>query len=122
VSRPSALLVSPILPAAGGNGLAMRAGVFLDVLAAEREVTLLLVPVAGGGEPSDFVLRRARRLAVLPLEGALDPLYSLSAGLRDPAARLEALRVPASVAGPPARRSKGPPRRPAGRGLTSWSC
>jgi glycosyltransferase involved in cell wall biosynthesis len=93
--RPRALLVSPILPATGGNGLAMRAGVFLEALAVEHEVTLLVVPVAGapaGGEPPDFVLSRVRRWAVLPLGDALDPLFSLSAGLRDPAARLAALR------------------------------
>jgi glycosyltransferase involved in cell wall biosynthesis len=91
--RPSALLLSPILPAAGGNGLAMRAGMFLDALAVEHEVTLLLVPVAGFGEPSDFVRRRVFRLAILPLAGALDPLYALSARLLDPAERLAALRA-----------------------------
>jgi polysaccharide biosynthesis protein PslH len=91
--RRRALLVSPIAPAAGGNGLAMRAGTFLEALAADHDVTLLLVPVAGGGEPTDFVRSRVRRWAVLPLEGTLDPLYSLSARLSDPAARLAALRA-----------------------------
>lgn len=92
-SGPTALLVSPLLPAEGGNGLAMRAGAFLDALAADHLVTLLVVPVAGGGEPSDFVRRRVHRSAVLPLEGALDPLYSLGARLLDPAALLAALRA-----------------------------
>jgi glycosyltransferase involved in cell wall biosynthesis len=95
--RPRALLVSPLLPQAGGNGLAMRAGTFLDALAGEHEVTLLVVPVAGGATDAGdaaahFALRRAHRLAVLPLAGALDPLFALSAGLHDPAARLAALR------------------------------
>ncbi len=93
IHRPRALLVSPIAPAAGGNGLAMRAWTFLEALAADHDVTLLLVPVAGGGEPSDFVRSRVHRWAVLPLDGALDPLYALSARLSDPAARLAALRA-----------------------------
>jgi glycosyltransferase involved in cell wall biosynthesis len=87
--RPSALLVSPILPAAGGNGLAMRAGTFLEALAADHEVTLLHVPVAGGGGPTDLVRRHARRWGTLSLDGALDPLYTLSSRLGDP----EALRA-----------------------------
>lgn len=91
-ARPSALLVSPILPATGGNGLAMRAGTFLEALAAEHEVTLLLVPLAGGGEPSGFVRHHARRFAALPLEGALDPLYALGSRLLGPAERLAARR------------------------------
>ncbi len=89
-----ALLVSPILPASGGNGLALRAGVFLEALAADHEVTLLLVPLAGGGgEIADFVRQRTARVALLSLEGTLDPLYALSAGVSDPAGRLAALRA-----------------------------
>lgn len=92
--QPRALLVSPILPATGGNGLAMRAGVFLAALAADHEVMLLLVPLAGGGgEIPDFVRQRTDRVVVLPLEGTLDPLYALSAGVSDPAVRLAALRA-----------------------------
>jgi glycosyltransferase involved in cell wall biosynthesis len=92
--QATALLVSPILPASGGNGLALRAGVFLEALAADHEVTLLLVPLAGGGgETPDFVRQRTARVALLSLEGTLDPLYALSAGVGDPAARLAALRA-----------------------------
>ena len=87
--RARALFVTPILPAAGGNGLAMRAGVLLDALAAEYDVTVLLVPVAGDGGSEDFVAARAERLVVLPL--TLDPLFVLSAGVLDPSDRLRAL-------------------------------
>ncbi len=90
--RPTALLVAPLLPATGGNGLAMRAGVFLDALALDHQVTLLVVPVAGAGtEPGPLVRQCARRVAVLDLGGALDPLYALSSGVRDPDQRLAAL-------------------------------
>lgn len=93
-ARPTALLVSPILPATGGNGLAMRAGAFLDALAADHDVTLLLVPLAGGGETSDFTRRRVQRFGILSLgDDSLDPLYSLGARLLDPAAHLAALRA-----------------------------
>jgi glycosyltransferase involved in cell wall biosynthesis len=70
----------------------MRAGAFIDALAADHDVTLLLVPLAGGGELSDFARRRVRHAATVPLDGALDPLYALGARLLDPAARLAALR------------------------------
>ncbi len=57
--RPSLLFVAPILPAQTGNGLAMRAGVFLDALARDFQVSLLVVPVAGNadGRVASFVHR-----------------------------------------------------------------
>jgi glycosyltransferase involved in cell wall biosynthesis len=73
----------------------MRAGAFLDALTMDHQVTVLVVPVAGGSgsaRAADFTLRRAHRLAVLSLDDALDPLYSLGARQRDPGARLAALR------------------------------
>jgi glycosyltransferase involved in cell wall biosynthesis len=90
---PSLLFVAPTLPAAGGNGLAMRAGVFLDALAQDFAVTLVVVPVAGGDvDPaSPFVAGRAQRALVVPLAGTLDPLWELSARVTDPAARARAL-------------------------------
>jgi glycosyltransferase involved in cell wall biosynthesis len=88
--RARALFVTPILPAARGNGLAMRAGVLLDALTTDYDVTVLLVPVAGNGGSEDFVAARAQRLVVSPL--TLDPLFALSAGVLDPADRLRALR------------------------------
>jgi len=46
-AKPELLFVAPILPAPAGNGLAMRAGMFLDALAQDHAVTLLVIPVAG---------------------------------------------------------------------------
>lgn len=90
---PSLLFVAPILPAEAGNGLAMRAGVFLDALARDFVVTLLVVPVAGGnaGSLSRFVVERTRRVVTAFLGRALDPLWDLSCRLHDPAARAAAI-------------------------------
>ncbi len=60
------VLVAPLAPAATGNGLAMRAGMFLEALAAVRSVDVVIVPVAGGSEPSEWATERARRIVVVP--------------------------------------------------------
>ena len=38
-------MISPVMPALTGNGLAMRCGLFLQALARAAEVDLLVVPV-----------------------------------------------------------------------------
>lgn len=90
--RPSLLFLAPILPAETGNGLAMRAGLFLDAFSRDFVVTLLVVPVVGESESRipRFVAERAGRVVVLSLEGKLDPLWDLSSRLRDPHARASA--------------------------------
>ncbi len=66
-SAPRLLFISPVLPAATGNGLAMRAGMLLDALARDHEVDLLVITVSG---PADvralppFVTDRVHRVAV----------------------------------------------------------
>lgn len=87
--RPALLFVAPILPAVSGNGLAMRAGVFLDALAQDFNVTLLVVPVAGGerGAISRFVTERTHRVVTVSLEGKIDPLWTLMGRIADPEAR-----------------------------------
>jgi glycosyltransferase involved in cell wall biosynthesis len=94
--RPSLLFIVPVLPAEGGNGLAMRAGLFLEALAADHEVSLLVVPVAGPVPPdgaSAFVTRHAARIEILDLNGRVDSHLALIARIRDPGAREEALRA-----------------------------
>ena len=91
--RRRLLFIAPVMPASAGNGLAMRAGLFLDALADDHEVYLLVIPVAGrAGERAlpDLVARRAAAVAILPLEGRLDPHYALLSRLRDPQERLAA--------------------------------
>lgn len=46
MSRPSLLFISPITPAAHGNGLAMRAAACLKALARHCDLYLLVVPLA----------------------------------------------------------------------------
>jgi hypothetical protein len=70
------LFITPVMPAQTGNGLAMRAGMFLESLAAEHEVSLLVVPLAGPADPRsipEFVARRVARAIVMRTEGRLDP-------------------------------------------------
>ncbi len=45
--KPNLLFISPTLPAVTGNGLAMRAGMVIEALAADFAVYLLVVPVHG---------------------------------------------------------------------------
>jgi glycosyltransferase involved in cell wall biosynthesis len=75
--RPRLLFVTPALPAEGGNGLAMRAGLFLEALAADHEVHLLVVPVSG--PPADvwppFVVSRTAQRTCLDLESFEDPRF-----------------------------------------------
>ncbi len=91
-SRRTLLFVAPIMPAAAGNGLAMRAGVFLDALAQDFAVTLLVVPIAGlAHDPArDFPVARASHIVSIALDGHADPLWTLMARIKDPDARAAA--------------------------------
>jgi len=63
---PSVVLVTPLMPAPTGNGLAMRAGMLLEALAAAGPVDLMVVPVAGGAEERGWAEARARSVHVVP--------------------------------------------------------
>jgi hypothetical protein len=78
------------MPAAQGNGLAMRAGVFLEAYARRFEITLVVLPVAQAGLSlaiTDFTRQHSRKVEILPLDLLLHPHYRLIAGLRDPGER-----------------------------------
>ncbi len=79
------------MPGDRGNGIAMRAGFFLDAYAAITDVDLIVAPVAGCSEPSVFACNRARQIEVLKLSA--DSHYTLVASVADPQMRLEAFRV-----------------------------
>lgn len=90
--RPQLVMLSPVWPAPAGNGLAMRAGLFLDALAGSFEVHVIVVPVFGEATATpDFVRERAARAAIVDLAPGLDPLYALCAAVGDPQARAAAL-------------------------------
>ncbi len=60
------VLVTPIAPDCTGNGLAMRAGMWLEALAAVGSVDVVVVPVAGGGRPGAWARDLASRVTVVP--------------------------------------------------------
>jgi glycosyltransferase involved in cell wall biosynthesis len=69
----------------------MRAGVFLDALAQDFAVTLLVVPVAGGvRDAPQFAVERASRIVTISLAGKVDPLWELLGRIADPDARAAA--------------------------------
>ena len=95
-AKPSLLFVSPTRPARGGNGLAMRMGIFLEAYARRFQVTLVVVPLAGQTSNetlTPFVLRHTRRVIELPLDRVMHPLIQLIARHRDPEARRVAMRA-----------------------------
>jgi glycosyltransferase involved in cell wall biosynthesis len=89
--RDRLLLLAPIMPSDRGNGLAMRAGFFLDAYSSRFDVDLVVAPVAGSLDPSRFVKSRVQRLAILDVAHP-DSHYALVASVRDPQARLDAFR------------------------------
>ena len=90
-SRKRVLMIAPLMPADRGNGLAMRAGFFLDAYARRFDVDLVVAPVFGGVTLSDFARLRAARVEILRMDRP-DSHYALVSAVNDPLARLEALR------------------------------
>jgi len=87
------LFISPVMPAPTGNGLAMRAGIMLEALAADYDVHLLVIPVVGAppGKGADrWASRSCARLAVHRVADRVDPLFHLVARIKDPRERLAA--------------------------------
>lgn len=96
MSRRRILFIAPIVPAEGGNGLSMRAGVFLEALSRRFAVTLLVVPVSarrGDAAIPTFVRERCEHAAVLPIAGREDPHFALIMRLKDRAERQRALEA-----------------------------
>jgi polysaccharide biosynthesis protein PslH len=66
------LLLAPVMPAATGNGLAMRAGAQLVALAADYDVSVVVVPVSGGSLDAAWAERCAASVGIVlpgsPLE------------------------------------------------------
>jgi len=96
MKRKRLLLMTPIMPATAGNGLAMRAGMFLEALARVFDVSVLVVPVSvrrPNAAIPPFVRERSVRAAVLPIMGREDPHFGLIMRLKDPEERQRALEA-----------------------------
>ena len=86
---PPIVFLTPVLPASRGNGLAMRAGLFLEGMSARHAVTVVVVPVFGTPPPDGgFVAGLAASCVTLelmqPPEGRMWPsvLLATAAGRR----------------------------------------
>jgi polysaccharide biosynthesis protein PslH len=91
VSAAETLFLTPVMPAEGGNGLAMRAGLLLEGLARAGPVRVLVVPVFGhSGPPTALPGRLAASVDVLPLDPDPDPIDDLTARLGTPQGRARA--------------------------------
>jgi glycosyltransferase involved in cell wall biosynthesis len=89
--RDRLLMLTPVMPSDRGQGLAMRAGFFLDAYSSRYDVDLVVAPLAGSAEISAFVQSRAHRIEVLDLARP-DTHYALAMAIRDPLARVAAFR------------------------------
>jgi glycosyltransferase involved in cell wall biosynthesis len=65
-TKPTVVLVVPLVPAETGNGLAMRAGMLLDALATDATVHVLVVPVSGPVTEAKWARERARSVSFVP--------------------------------------------------------
>jgi glycosyltransferase involved in cell wall biosynthesis len=73
-ARPRILFACPVTPAAGGNGLAMRAGLFLEGLARAGSVDVLVIPAFGApADPGPLVAGHAASFEALEVPLADDP-------------------------------------------------
>lgn len=89
--RKKLLFIAPVMPAAQGNGLAMRVGFFLEAYSRHFDIDLAVVPVAGevAGVTSFVLGRCVRHVVIAPRTGSH---FGLVTRLQDPQARLEAFR------------------------------
>lgn len=65
--KPSLLYLSPVVPATSGNGLAMRAGMVLQLLSRHYRVSLLVVPLysAPGASVPPAIARLCARIVIV---------------------------------------------------------
>ena len=80
------VLVVPLAPAAGGNGLAMRAGMWLDALVERARVHVVVAPVSGPAASLEWTAARAEHVVVVDLERG-DAVTGVVGLLADPALR-----------------------------------
>jgi glycosyltransferase involved in cell wall biosynthesis len=85
-------MVAATVPALAGNGVSMRAGVFLEALTRVADVDLIVAPMFGapGKDAVAWAQRRAARIYVLDLTNSADTHFGLVMRVDDAAARITA--------------------------------
>jgi len=87
-----ALFIAPTLPAASGNGLAIRLGLFAEALVRVARTDLLVIPMFGQPTGDALVGRLGLETQVVDPGGRVETQFQLLSRLADPAARLAAFR------------------------------
>ena len=91
--RRRALHLAPLMPARAGNGLAMRQGLFLEAMARQFDVRLVVLAVAGPTAAApDLPDALGLTTTVIPTAGRADTHFALLSRLADPEARLAAFQ------------------------------
>jgi glycosyltransferase involved in cell wall biosynthesis len=91
---PPIVFLTPVLPASRGNGLAMRAGLFLEGMSRRHAVTVVVVPVFGTPPPDGgFVAGLATSCVTLELMNPGDGRTWPSVLLATAAGRRRALEI-----------------------------
>ena len=85
-------MIAPAMPVRQGNGMAMRLGQFLEAMAREFEVDLIVAPVAGAvtAEGARWAESFAGRVSVLDTQATLDTHLALIMQVADPEERAQA--------------------------------
>ncbi len=81
------VLVVPLAPQTGGNGLAMRAGMLLEALAGRWAVELVIVPVSGPATAGDWAAGLARSVTIVEPSNGEATRRHITAQLADAALR-----------------------------------
>jgi glycosyltransferase involved in cell wall biosynthesis len=90
--RRRLLFLAPVVPSDRGNGLAMRAGFFLDAYSRLFDVDLAVLPLMESfANATAFARARVKHMTVLP-RPHIDTHFSLVMAMHDAAARLAAFR------------------------------
>lgn len=87
-----ALLVTPMFPSTGGNGLAIRIAMFAEALGRVAETDILCIPVFGSAGDPGWARRLGFAVHCIDPIGRDETAYRLSLMLTDPAQRLAAFR------------------------------
>lgn len=89
MSRPRILFIAPACPSPAGNGLAIRANLFLTAYAQVADIDLAVVPVAGPALIDPRTAALCRRSTIIEVDG-VDSHFALVQAVADNPARLAA--------------------------------